>query len=62
MTDRSLETNSDDVVAIVRTFEAFTEDQSQSYTTIIGSQYDCQDIRVEIAMICDEWRRNLNHS
>ena len=39
-----LETNSDDVVTIVMTFEAFTEDQSQSYTTIIGSQYDCREI------------------
>ena len=53
--------NSDDVVAVVMTFETFAGFQSQSYTTIIGSQYDCQVVGVEIVMICDDWRRNWNH-
>ena len=42
-------------------FEAFTGVSSQLYTTVIGSQYDCQDIGVEIAAICDEWRWNWDH-
>ena len=31
----------DDIAAFVMTFEAFAGVSSQSYTTVIGSQYDC---------------------